>query len=143
MPYIPENLDLEQILKNNDKTEFLEPEKYDNLLYLIHLTYEQRILYKCKQPYVPLKAAYLRKFIRDYKIYKDLLIQLKIIDCDLHYILGKKSYGYKLCINYELKKAKLVNFKSNKLVKIIKKWTNNRLPKTNVHKYLFEKLKLE
>ena len=100
--YIPSNLDLQDQFSDRD---------LDKFYYLIHLIYEQRILYKNPEEYIPLKAKYLRMVIRDYNYYRDILIEKNIIECDGRYIKGKKSLGYKLLPPYSEVKHKQIILK--------------------------------
>lgn len=132
--YIPSNLDLQKILPKGFSDSDL-----DKFHYFIHLIYEQRILYKNPEEYIPLKARYLRSIIvRNYNYYRDVLIDNGIIDCDGHYITGVKSLGYKLLPPYSEVKHKQITLKNNKIIKNIEKWKRSRLPKTPVHLHLYK-----
>lgn len=135
--YIPENLNLSVVVDpeyNNDRD-------LDRLHYIIHLIYEQRILYRVVDDYVPLKAIYLRNLIiRNYNDYIKLLIDKKVIECDRHYKKSEKSLGYRLCEPYKNVKHKEVGFKTNCVQKNIDRWNQRRLPTTDVHLYLYSLL---
>lgn len=119
------------------------PEKYsdkelDKFHYLIHLIYEQKILYKNPEEYISLKAEYLRKIIRDYNHYRDILISQNIVECDGHYIKGKKSMGYRLMSPYSEVKHTQIEIKNKIILKNIEKWQKQRLPTTEIHCHLYK-----
>ena len=137
--YIPSNLNLSTLLSK----EYPNNKDLDRLHYIIHLIYEQRILYKLSQEYVPLKALYLRKLIhnKNHKDYIDILINNKIIECDNHYIKTEKSFGYKLLPPYNQVRHKEIEFVTNCVQKNIDKWQIRRLPTTDIHLYLYKLLR--
>lgn len=131
--YIPSNLDLPKILPGYSNSDL------DKFHYFIHLIYEQRILYKNPEEYIPLKAEYLRAIIvRDYNRYRNILIDKNIIDCDGRYIKGQKSLGYKLLPPYSEVKHKQIILENKLILKNIEKWKTKRLPKTKVHQHLYK-----
>lgn len=132
--YIPETLDLERLIQG---TKFDSPVQLDKLHYFISLVYEQRMLYKIREEYVPLKALYLRKVLRDQKPYRDVLEQLGILGCDHRYVQGQKSFGYKILPPYSEVKCKEVEFYSKSVPNILKKWARERLPNTKIHNKLY------
>lgn len=134
--YIPSNLDLQNILPEYSESDL------DKFHCLIHLIYEQRILYKNPEEFIPLKAGYLRSIIvRDYNYYRDILIDKNIIECDGRYIKGKKSFGYKLCPPYSEVKHRQILLKNKLIIKNLEKWKLRRLPKTDVHIHLYKFLR--
>src|SRR6516162_2921181 len=122
--YIPSNLNL---------LEFLDPSyrkqhDLDRFHYLIHLIYEQRILYKNPEEFIPLKAIYLGNILgrgtgrMPYTEYRKILINKGVIECDYQFIRGEKSYGYRLTEKYNNVKHKQVDIKSKSLLRNIEKW---------------------
>lgn len=126
--YIPSNLDLKLDVTQHE---------LDKYYYFIHLIYEQRVLYKNSSDYIPLKAEYLRKIIRGYNHYIEKLIELGIIDCDRHYIKGKKSFGYRLLAPYSEVKHKQLELTNKCIINNIEDWKKQRLPMTEVHQHLY------
>lgn len=133
--YIPSNLDLPNILELNKKSEL------DKFYYLIHLIYEQRVLYKMKDDFIPLKSTYLRKIIKNYNSYRDLLIDKSIINCDNYYIKSRKSYGYQIATPYSEVKVKQIELTNPILLRNLNIWQIKRLPTTDIHLHLYEFLK--
>jgi len=131
--YIPSNLDLQKILPE----EYSEKE-LDKFYYLIHLIYEQRILYKNPEDFIPLKAEYLRTIIRNYNYYRNILIDKNIIECDGRFIKGVKSMGYRLMPPYSGVKHKQILLKNKRIIENIEKWRKRRLPTTKVHMHLYD-----
>lgn len=132
--YIPSNLDLSNII---DK-EYQNDKDLDRLHYIINLIYEQRILYKNSQEYVPLKAIYMRNLVvRNYNDYVNILVRKGVIACDRHYIKNEKSFGYKLCEPYSLVRHKEISLLSTCVNRNVERWTARRLPTTKVHNHLY------
>ena len=132
--YIPSNLNLITLVPQ----EYNNAKDLDRLHYLIHLIYEQRIMYKSTNNFVPLKAAYLRNLIvRNYNEYVKLLVDKKIIECDNYFVKNEKSFGYRLCEPYSNVRHKQISLKSRAVQKNIDKWQAKRLPNTPVHNYLY------
>jgi len=135
--YIPKNLELSGIVD----PEYNNARDLDRLHYIIHLIYEQRILYRVAEDYVPLKAIYLRNLIiRNYNDYVKLLIDKKVIECDGHYQKSEKSLGYRLCALYRGIKHKEISFNTKCVQNNIDRWNKRRLPTTEVHLYLYSLL---
>jgi hypothetical protein len=130
--YIPENLDLRNHLGN------ISDKKLDIYHYLIHLIYEQRVLYKNLDDYIPLKALYLRRIINEkFEEYRDTLVDIGVIDCDRVYVKNRKSFGYKLLPPYSEVKHKEIELRNACILRNIEKWKARRLPTTDVHMHLY------
>jgi hypothetical protein len=101
--FIPENLDIDQLMYDNPPNFKKYKCKRDKLLYIIHLInalslYKKDLMY---DRFVPLNATLLQDNISNYKEYIDYLLHdLKIIETDGHYIPGFKSKGYRLVDRY-------------------------------------------
>jgi hypothetical protein len=101
--YIPENLDIDQLIYNNPPNFKKYKCKRDKLLYIIHLInalplYNKDLLF---EGFVPLNSTLLQDKISNYKEYINyLLYDLKIIETDGQYIPGFKSIGYRLIDEY-------------------------------------------
>ena len=133
--YIPSNLNLVNIIDQ----EYRNDKDLDRLHYIINLIYEQRILYKNSEEYVPLKALYMRNLVaRNYNDYVNVLINKGIIACDRHYIKNEKSFGYKLCDPYAQVRHKEISIKSQGIQNNIERWQAKRLPNTKVHNHLYK-----
>ncbi|WP_298367580.1 hypothetical protein [uncultured Lutibacter sp.] len=101
--YIPENLDIDQLIYDNPPNFKKYKCKRDKLLYIIHLInalplYNKDLLF---EGFVPLNSTLLQDKISNYKEYINyLLYDLKIIETDGQYIPGFKSIGYRLIDEY-------------------------------------------
>ena len=138
--YLPKNLDLISLLKSRGLDKYCKPIHLAKFYYLIHLIYEQKVLYKNKD-YVLLKASYLRYIIKEYNLFRDLLIDLKIIECDFFYIKNKKSYGYRILAPYNTVPTEIREINAKVISKKIKLWKEKRFPNTPVHNHLYSFLK--
>lgn len=132
--YNPINLDLKQEFPNVKDLEL------DKLQYLIHLIYEQRALYRIKTEYVPLKALYLRKILRDHKPYRTLLENAGIIECDYNYVKNTKSYGFKLTDKYSTVAYKKIPIRTSKIESKLEEIKSNNNPNNDLHNFLFNNL---
>lgn len=145
--YIPSNLNLPDLLEK----EYHNDCDLDRLHYIINLIYEQRVLYKNPEEFVPLKAIYMRRIIgragKTYNDYINILIDKGIIECDRRYIVNEKSFGYKLCGNYSSVRHTQIPITSKTLQSNIDRWnrwttpTGNLKEKmcqfTKVHKHVY------
>lgn len=133
--YNPINLDL--------KIEFptLNDFELDKLQYLIHLIYEQKALYRIKTEFVPLKAVYLRKILRDHKHYRDLLEIASIIQCDYIYVKNSKSFGLKLTDKYSTQHYKKIPIRTEKIKTKIQAGKIDLDLCDKTHRFLLENLK--
>ncbi|SHH68007.1 hypothetical protein [Winogradskyella jejuensis] len=101
--YIPENLDVDQLMYDNPPNFKKYGCKRDKLLYIIHLInalplYNKDLMF---DGFVPLNSKLLQDKISNYREYIDyLLLDLKIIETDGQYIPGFKSKGYRLVDEY-------------------------------------------
>lgn len=114
-----------------------DDEELDSYHYLLNLIYEQRILYKVEGP-VPLKALYLRNIIRNYKQYRDTLIDHQMLECDFHYVSGQKSYAYGLTEFWEQQPAVATQILSDKMQERLESWQSRRIPLTRIHTHLYD-----
>ena len=97
---IPELIDIDNLLKNNPPQNNPSVD-YDSILYLINLIYKRMHInprnFKNKEDgFIPLKSEYVRKFIYNWEIVRDYLIENKIIQCDDIYNVGLSSLGYRI-----------------------------------------------
>lgn len=92
--YLPNNLDIDQILEENP------PEfkfKRDKFVYILSLIYSIPTQKKDKienySGFTPISKSILGSVIKDYKQYIGHLKELNIVEEDPHYIVGEKSQG--------------------------------------------------
>ena len=142
--YIPENLDIFELTHNNPPT--FKPYKLDKLCYILNLINAIPLMDKDIQgeDFIPINAKKLQDIIQNYKQYLDYLeLDLKIIECDNHYLVGEKSKGYRLIEKYRtpVKPFQVVDFTFRKKLKVEKnckqesvkhldfatKWFNDKL----------------
>ena len=92
--YLPNNLDIDQILEENPpKFKF----KRDKFVYILSLIYSIPAQKKDKienySGFTPISKSILGSVIKDYKQYIGHLKELNIVEEDSHYIVGEKSRG--------------------------------------------------
>ncbi len=81
----------------------------DSARYFLHRIFWGQVMKKRTiDNYVPLKFDYLREVIPDRILVslKKALIEAEVIECDRHYIEGRKSLGYRLGVEY--RKARII-----------------------------------
>ncbi len=101
--YLPENLDLDQLIYDNPRPATFNPYKKDKLVYIIHLLNAMPLMNKdlLSDDFISLNAQMLQKFIQNYNDYLNYLINdLKIVETDGQYIVGRKSTGFRLIEKY-------------------------------------------
>src|SRR5690554_4891500 len=147
--FIPENLDIDQLMHDHPANFKKYKCKRDKLLYIIHLInalplYNKDLLF---HGFVPLNATLLQDKISNYKEYIDYLVHdLKIMETDNQYVPSFKSKGYRLIEKYKtpIKAVEVVDFTFHKKLKIEK---NNRASSVTHLKYLTkwfdDKLKID
>ena len=133
--YIPENIDLDEILKQHPP-DF----KYhkDYFVFIISLLCHSRINNRKfeNSEFINLKAAYIDFFVGNSRPYLKYLKNNNIFICDDIYIPNKKSYGYKFYPEFEtaLKKVPITKYT---LIKSLKKYYDSKLPKkANIKKLI-------
>jgi hypothetical protein len=100
--WIPKNLDIDDLLTDYDFMKIAGFHR-DNLYYILHLINEIPANNKdviTESGYVSLNSILLRKWVRDYSKYIACLVELRVIECDGHYVLNTKSKGYRYCEQY-------------------------------------------
>jgi hypothetical protein len=115
----------------------------DYARYFLHVLYSQRVFKEIKDEFVPLKAAYLRRFFPDNTVYKqvrDALLESKTIICDgICYQAdtlawrnhndrhrGGKCFGYKLGPRWEGVRHERITLTNKPLFKSINKVNKTR-----------------
>ncbi|RAJ04076.1 hypothetical protein LX64_02953 [Chitinophaga skermanii] len=101
---IPENLDLDEIIKNNPIVDFKSFNR-EKLLYVLHLLADIPSNNKDlanEEGYVPINAEILKQWInKGYSRYLKYLIDAGIIETDNQFVVGLKSRGYRFCPVYQ------------------------------------------
>lgn len=128
--YLPENLDLDNLL-----TEKPPKFKYyrDYFVYLLHLINDipsrnKELISEYTQFYSPL----VQRRVYHYKKYLNYLIENKIVETDKQYIVSTgKSIGYAFNLDYETK-VKSVEITKKTLIKSILKFINLENKKTEI-----------
>ena len=100
LQFIPQNLDLDQVLL--DHPPCFKCEK-DYLIHILHLLTEIPANNKdlLENDYVPLYSVILQSRIRNYRECLNYLIERNIIQTDNHYIVNEVSRGYKFSPLYQ------------------------------------------
>lgn len=100
--YRPYNLRMDEILEAYPPACKTKPSKF---YYIITQLLERPAFdadLMTEDGYIPLNAQMLQYFtIRNYKFCLKYLQEHGIIECDRHYIEGKKAYGYRLTARYQ------------------------------------------
>ncbi len=101
--YIPKNLDIDSLLVKYSFRHITAFHK-DNLYYILNLIVEIPANNKDlidEDGYTPVNAEILKKWIgREYPKYVQWLIDAMVIETKGHFIVGKKSKGFKYCEKY-------------------------------------------
>ncbi|MCA6068730.1 hypothetical protein JI747_016300 [Chryseobacterium sp. RG1] len=97
--YIPQNFDIDKLVKDNPPTF-----KYhrDYFIYLIHLITDIPIRNKDENMfYVPFYSSLIQRRVREYRKYLDYLVSNNVLIENRQYIVGSKSRGFRFHINYQ------------------------------------------
>lgn len=97
--YIPENLDIDKLLRETPPNF-----KYhrDNFIYLVHLITDIPTRHKDEDMfYVPFYSVLIQRRVREYRKHLDYLVKQKVLVEDRQYITGKKSRGFRFSQNYQ------------------------------------------
>ncbi|WP_126244375.1 hypothetical protein [Chitinophaga rhizosphaerae] len=102
--YIPENIDIDDIIRKNSISH-IDGFNRDKLLYILHLLAEIPSRNKDltdEEGYVPINAEILKQWIgKGYSDYLTYLLEAGIIETDDQFIVGVKSKGYRFCERYQ------------------------------------------
>ncbi len=124
----------------------------DSVRYFVHTLHHQRFLYhRSPEDYIEIKAAYMIPFFtdkRDYKPVVEALEEAGVLDCDDHFVVGRKSLGYRLGPRWRSMPFRSVKVTNPALVrKLVAKRAEQRGKVTaDVHLYLrswVERLELD
>ncbi len=118
--YIPENIDLDKILKKSPPDFKYDKDYFIYILYLIRKINGRKKIKDIEEMkgYTPINAQLLQMRIRNYNKYMDYLIDQEILICDNYYINGKKSKGYKFTEHYNTEST-TINISKYTLIKSI------------------------
>lgn len=103
--YLPDNLDVNELMSNHPPKDFAFREGFDllDMIFVISRLIEVPYLNRRARDtygFVHLKAQYLQKVVPSYKDYLQYLCEAQIISINKHYIVGKKSRSYAFCEPY-------------------------------------------
>lgn len=122
--YIPNNLDIDSILANDNSFELISGFSKDYLHYILHLIAEVPANNKDKinqDGYTYLHSDILRQWCWTYEKYKDYLIKNKVLETDNCFTMGKKSKGYRFTQKYRVEPKK-VFVSEPKLIQKLNAW---------------------
>lgn len=107
--WIPENLDIDEIIKTNYSAYMNSNLKKEKLLYVIDALIKSRAnswreLNESDSKFAPLSSVLLDLVIHNYKQYLDFLMQAGVIQSDYYYVVGEKCKGYCFAEEYTGKK---------------------------------------
>lgn len=137
--YIPEDLDIIQILADHGFKDLLDDKHIDRMLHFIHIIYFHKITRKTRWNGCNLKYDYLEKiYTRNFLRYKKALVDCGVIYCNEHYKIGKYSKNYKITDEYLNKPFRAVSVKDNVLLKNVRNWSQHSLPTTEIHQHLYD-----
>jgi hypothetical protein len=100
--YLPHNLDIDTIIYNQRPS--FNPFKKDKLIYILSLINSLRVSNKdlLFDSYTPMNSTLLQDRVANYRDYLNYLIDdLKIIEINNKYVVGKKSRGYRFVNKYQ------------------------------------------
>lgn len=136
--YIPEDLDLIQLLTDHKIKDLMDDKHLDRMYHFIHTLYFHKITRKTRWHGCNLKYDYLEKiYTRNFLKYKKALIACGVISCNEHYVIGKYSKNYRLTDEYLEKPFRAISVEDSILLKNVRNWTQNSLPTTKIHEHLY------
>jgi hypothetical protein len=100
--YVPFNLNIDELVSNNYPK--FKPFKKEKILYIFTLINSVRSSNKdlLFESYSQLNSTLLQNWIQNYKEYLNYLINdLKVIESDNSYVIGKKSRGFRFVDKYQ------------------------------------------
>ena len=145
--FIPQNLDIDKLLRENPPNKRL---KRDKLIYILHLINwlhsRKKDNLENSDGYTHISRFVLNKTIKNYKDYIEYLKNCKIIEEDKNYIVGKKSRGIRFTNNYQtpIKPIKVTDWALIKnIVYLRKHYDFSATMKLSFLKKNFEKLNVD
>lgn len=120
--YVPENFDIDKMIKENPP-DF--PYHKDEFLYLVHLISDIPLRNKDEDmDFIPLQSTILQRKVRNYNKYLAYLVKHEVLLADKQYIKGKKSKSFKFHRKHvvSLKAVKVTN---KTLIKNVLKFHGN------------------
>lgn len=102
LQFIPENLDLAQVLLDHPPDFQFHIDYFIHILHLItEIPANNKDLLDADSDFVPLNSTVLRKRIDVYHPYLNYLVERGILQTDNQYIVGEKSKGYRFSPTYQ------------------------------------------
>lgn len=131
--FIPENLDLDSLIRNNPPS--IPNFHVDYLVYMTGLLIEIPIAKKdIEMDYVPINSKLTQRRVRNYRKYLDYLISCGVILEDKQYIVGSKSKGFKFTERFQVK-TKLVTLTKKTLIKSLNEFKDINYSSCEVDNY--------
>lgn len=99
--YLPENLDIDQILKENNSIFRFKRDKFVYILSLIYsIPAQKKDMIDNYSDFTPINKSILGMVIKDYRKYINYLKYFNIVEEDTQYETGKKSQGLRFSPKY-------------------------------------------
>ena len=114
----------------------------DSVRYFLHTIHHQRFMYRrTAEDFIEIKASYMMPFFSDKRDYKPVIEELKakeVLECDGHYVQGRKSFGYRLGPRWRNVPFQSVRVRNPLLVRkmLAKRAELRERVQTDVHLYL-------
>lgn len=114
----------------------------DSMRYFVHTLHHQRFMYhRSPDDFIEIKAGYMIPFFTDKRDYKPVVETLKeagVLECDGHYIEGRKSLGFRLGSRWRGVPFQSVKVTNPALVKKVRTKRSEQRDKVtaDVHLYL-------
>ena len=132
--FIPENLDLEELVITNPPT--IPNFHLDYLVYMAGLLIEIPFANKdFEMDFVPINSRLVQARVRNYRKYLDYLIDSGIIEENVQYIVGSKSRGFRYTRMYQTSTI-AYSLTKNTLIKSLSSFKEINYSSYEVDKYL-------
>jgi hypothetical protein len=101
LQFLPENLNLDEILQNNPPLFKYHRDGFIHILNLLTEIPSKKKDLMDEKGYVPINAELLKKRVHNYAHYLGYLIDAGVIETDGFYVRGEKSRGYRFTEKYQ------------------------------------------
>jgi len=123
---IPQNLNIDEIIKENKSDYMTHPFRKEKLLFVCDALIKARISQRKEMEqnntdYANLSSSILQFVIRDYNTYLQFLLAAKVMICNRHFKVGKFCMGYKFnpaYVGQPLKEVSVENYILKKRIRL-------------------------